>query len=219
MMSWSKQDTEAFQQIVTKAKNCGVLESLCEGQQVIHAGSPSSQFSMVSSVQVSMTDAAKRRASVEIEQLQQSSIPGGSNSMCTGYANRKGSAEVNQPVYHDETAVTEKIKLPPGVPDFETWGKTRIDFGKYMGHNMSYVQLARSLSPECTKYKTWCIQRNPPKVCSRISQIFLWSIRRSKVRSMVCLVLACPSFQAPIAYVSCSTDEDQSFVMPCSATR
>ena len=159
-MSWSKQDTEAFQQIVTKAKNCGVLESLCEGQQVIHAGSPSSQFSMVSSVQVSMTDAAKRRASVEIEQLQQSSIPGGSNSMCTGYANRKGSAEVNQPVYHDETAVTEKIKLPPGVPDFETWGKTRIDFGKYMGHNMSYVQLARSLSPECTKYKTWCIQRN-----------------------------------------------------------
>ena len=159
-MSWSKQDTEAFRQIVSKAKECGVLQDLFEGQHMFPTDSPTSQFSLVSSAGESMTDAAKRRPSVEIDDLQRPHVPKGSDSMCTGYGNRKSKTSVEFSSTHDCLDSDDKIKLPSGVSNFETWSKTRIDFGKYEGQKMSYLHLARSQSPECIKYKNWCIQRN-----------------------------------------------------------
>ena len=159
-MSWSKQDTEAFRKIVSKAKECGVLHDLFEGHHVISNDSPTSQFSLVSSAGESMTDAAKRRPSVEIDDLQRPHVPKGSDSKCTGHGNRKSKTSVELSSSHDRADSDVKIKLPLGVSDLETWSKTRIDFGKYEGHQMSYLHLARSQSPECIKYKNWCIQRN-----------------------------------------------------------
>ena len=125
-MSWSKQDTEAFRKIVSKAKECGVLHDLFEGHHVISNDSPTSQFSLVSSAGESMTDAPKRRPSVEIDDLQRPHVPKGSDSMCTGYGNRKSKTSVELSDSHDQSDSDAKIKLPLGVSEFETWGKTRI---------------------------------------------------------------------------------------------
>ena len=112
--------------MVSKAKECGVLHDLFAGHHVISNDSPTSQFSLVSSADESMTDAAKRRPSVEIDDLQRPHVPKGSDSMCTGYGNRKSKTSVELSDSHDQSDSDAKIKLPLGVSDFETWGKTRI---------------------------------------------------------------------------------------------
>ena len=78
--------------------------------------------------------------------------------MCTGHGNRKAKADVE--CFHEVSSGDVKAKLPIGVADFQIWGKSRIDFGKYEEHGMSYLHLARSQAPECIKYKNRCIQRN-----------------------------------------------------------
>ena len=67
-MSWTQSDTAAFQEMISKAKECGMWDQLA---MTIHSGPPSSDFTLVSGSSEGMTDASKRRATEELADLQQ----------------------------------------------------------------------------------------------------------------------------------------------------
>jgi len=152
-MSWTQSDTAALQEMIAKAKECGMWEQMA---MTMHGGSPSSEFTLISGSSEGMTDASKRRATEELADLQQPFLPG---NMGTSLVNRKGKTENFFEVQHEMARGIDVKVLPEGVPDFATWGRTRIQFGKYEGKNMSYLHLANSQSPECLQYKLWCTRR------------------------------------------------------------
>lgn len=151
-MSWTQRDTIAFQEMVTKAKECGMWDQVA---MTVHSGSPCSDFTLISGHSEAMTDASKRRAVEEVEDLQQPFLPA---NMGSGHAVRKGKM-VSSAVSSLDESKEKKNVLPEGVPDFATWGRTRIQFGKYEGKGMSYAHLAYSQNPECIQYKLWCTRR------------------------------------------------------------
>ena len=152
-MSWTQSDTAAFQEMISKAKECGMWDQLA---MTIPSGPPSSDFTLVSGSSEGMTDASKRRATEELADLQQPFLPG---NMGTSLVNRKGKIEKFYEAQHEMVRGVNVKALPEGVPDFATWGRTRIQFGKYEGKNMSYLHLANSQNPECLQYKLWCTRR------------------------------------------------------------
>lgn len=58
IMSWTQRDTIAFQEMISKAKECGMWDQLAMS---VHGGSPSSDFTLISSSSEAMTDASQRR--------------------------------------------------------------------------------------------------------------------------------------------------------------
>ena len=177
-MSWTQSDTAAFQEMISKAKECGMWDQLA---MTIPSGPPSSDFTLVSGSSEGMTDASKRRATEELADLQQPFLPGNMGTslvnrkgkieladlqqpflpgnMGTSLVNRKGKIEKFYEAQHEMVRGVNVKALPEGVPDFATWGRTRIQFGKYEGKNMSYLHLANSQNPECLQYKLWCTRR------------------------------------------------------------
>eukprot|EP00913_Durusdinium_trenchii_P035937 g33625.t1 len=49
--------------------------------------------------------------------------------------------------------------LPPGVINTEQWGRSIINFGKYKGKNISYIELLSSTSEDMRGYVKWCSSR------------------------------------------------------------
>ena len=81
-MSLNKSDIEAFQQIVAKAKGCGMLGALRDQVDVAASSSPTSDFSLVTEQPAAMNDASKRRAVTDLADLQQ---PASAGYIYTGY--------------------------------------------------------------------------------------------------------------------------------------
>ena len=151
-MAWTQHDTQALQEMIAKAKECGVWDHVVP----VHSSPPCSEFTVLATPRESMTDASKRRAVEELEDLQQPFLPG---NMGAGRVNRKSKSQEQQ---HATPAEIKKMNtgyLPDGVSDFATWGRTCIMHGKYEGKGMSYLTLARSQDPEHIQYKQWCTRR------------------------------------------------------------
>lgn len=51
------------------------------------------------------------------------------------------------------------VDLPVGVPDFETWGRTMIEFGNYEKSKISYAELFNDPSERARSYVKWCKSR------------------------------------------------------------
>ncbi|CAK9009348.1 unnamed protein product [Durusdinium trenchii] len=49
--------------------------------------------------------------------------------------------------------------FPPGVINTEQWGRSIINFGKYKGKNISYIELLSSTSEDMRSYVKWCSSR------------------------------------------------------------
>ena len=86
-MSLGRSDLDAFQKIVSKAKECGMLGALREHVDGQSSQPPSSDFTVITEQTAAMSDAFKHRATTEVADLQHPVPP---SSMCTGYGIQKG---------------------------------------------------------------------------------------------------------------------------------
>ena len=48
------------------------------------------------------------------------------------------------------------IALPPGVNDLQSWGRTVLDFGKYMSRGWTYEKFLLSEEADVKNYVKWC---------------------------------------------------------------
>ena len=48
------------------------------------------------------------------------------------------------------------VTLPPGIVDLEMWGRSVLEFGKYVSHGWTYKEMITSQDPEVRSYVKWC---------------------------------------------------------------
>ena len=98
-----------------------------------------------------MTDACKRRQDVSPERLPRAA------SGYTGF--NVGDVPPPMPAAEMTFGSTRRgqvIKLPPGINSLEMWGRTVLEFGKYISKGWTYAEILDSSDKEVQNYVKWC---------------------------------------------------------------
>ena len=48
------------------------------------------------------------------------------------------------------------VTLPPGIIDLEMWGRSVLEFGKYLSRGWTYQEVVSNQDPEVRSYVKWC---------------------------------------------------------------
>ena len=142
------QSVATLRDLLQQAKAAGVLGSLV---QEVHDGDEG--FELVSQA---MTDASKRRMDGPPEGYPEDSRATRVSTQLPVTRFPKAAAKAkSRPVSVLEAYAN--IGLPPGVPSLEQWGKCLIEFGKYGGQDMAYIDLLRLAEREARakNYVEW----------------------------------------------------------------
>lgn len=150
-MSWSSKDQEQLDSLLAKAKHHGVHLDLSDDGLELLAG---------------MTDASKRREEFQDDDqsakrqmpIHRKNPPDTMN--CKGSASDYvgGSEDVAVPYPKSRPAKLLPM-FPPGISSLEEWSTSVIDFGKFMGKNVSYGELLNRTDSEAVDYVKWCKSR------------------------------------------------------------
>lgn len=132
-MQWTGQDSLALQALMHKATVCGV--------SISEISSTATEAPVAGYAPSAMSDAAKRRADVEVTALQQPV------------------ATTNRTKTEKELTNEPKITYPPGITSLSEWGRTRVDFGKLAKFKVSYNHVAKSPEPVFVTYRKWALER------------------------------------------------------------
>ena len=61
--------------------------------------------------------------------------------------------------YRMEPETAALVAIPEDIPDYETWARTFIDFGKYKGQDVTYEMLALDPTARAIGYRKWVKDR------------------------------------------------------------
>ena len=115
----------------------------------------SSTEAMVSGASA-MTDASKRRQSFSPERMSRVSGYSGKGAPSEPWSICDGSSPMSKSFKLLPVGEETKIKLPPGVEDMKTWGRTVLEIGKYADKGWTYDDMQSSSAADVQRYCKWC---------------------------------------------------------------
>ena len=150
-MSWSLEDQQQFDSLLAKAKHHGIRLDLSDDGFELLAG---------------MSDASKRREEFQDDDqsakrqmpVHRKNPPDTMN--CKGSSTKYVDEAEDVAVPYPKSRPAKLLPMfPPGISSMEEWSASIIDFGKFMGKNVSYGELLNRTDSEAVDYVKWCKSR------------------------------------------------------------